>query len=431
MKQALIIFTKEPLLGKVKTRLAKSIGEEEALRIYKLMLEQILGLHVNASKLVFVEAYTDEYQKYFDEVKCFVQVGENIGQKMANAFKKTFALGYEKALLVGGDIPLLDEQVINKAFAFEQAVLNPSRDGGYYLIGFHKESFSQKAFEIDFSDKVFAQTLQALKPLHVKRGKELFDVDVLEDLRSFDALNLQSKLGLHVKSFLASLPLISVIIPVYFEGENLPKTLGHLREMAKEKNYEIIICDTPQRTTIEEIDTQGLRTTCSQIAGRAYQLQAGANLARGEVLLFLHADTLLPHHWDEQIKSLHVKQKKLAGAFKLGIKTNSLLLKAIAYFANLRVALTNTPYGDQAQFFSANLFYEIGGYDAIALMEDIAIIKKLHVRGFHVKILQDKVLTSDRRWQKEGIIYATLRNRTLSSLYFFGISEDSLKRFYK
>ncbi|DAB33502.1 MAG TPA: hypothetical protein CFH82_10120 [Sulfurospirillum sp. UBA12182] len=431
MKTALIIFTKEPLLAKVKTRLAKSIGEVEALELYKLILEQILGLQVEASKLVFVEAYTPTYQKHFDGLECFIQVGEDIGQKMANAFEKVFENGYEKAILVGGDIPLLDEGVINEAFEFEQAVLNPSRDGGYYLIGFHKECFSQKAFEIDFSKEVFSQTLQALEPLHVKIGKELFDVDVLEDLRSFDTLNLQSKLALHVKSFLATLPRISVIIPVYYEKENLPKTLKHLRANARENNYEIIIVDTPLKTTIEDIETTNLRTTCAPKAGRAYQLNEGAKRAKGEILLFLHADTLVPKEWDLLIKSLHVKDKNLAGAFKLGIKTKNLLIKVIEFLANLRVVFTNTPYGDQAQFISSQLFNKVGGYDEIPLMEDVAIIKKIHQQNLKVEILKQKVQTSDRRWHKEGIIYTSLRNRVLSTLYFFGVSAKRLKNFYK
>ena len=430
MKQALIVFTKEPLLGKVKTRLAKSIGDEEALSIYKLMLEQILGLHVNASKVVFVETYSDEYQKHFDKMPCFVQEGENIGQKMANAFGKVFDKGYEKALLVGGDIPLLDEQIINDAFHFEQAVLNSSCDGGYYLIGFHKESFSQKAFEIDFSKDVFSQTLQALKPLHVKSSKELFDVDVLEDLRRYNALNLQTNLALHVKSFLATLPLISVIIPVYFEKENLLKTIEHLRVNARGNEYEILICDTLERTTIDEIDIQDIRT-CLSKAGRASQMNEAASRAKGEILLFLHADTLLPKDWDMHIKNLHVKSKNLAGAFRLGIKTQNFFIRCIEFLANLRVVFTNTPYGDQGQFFSSKLFYEIGGYEPIPLMEDVAIIKKIHQKKIKVTLLKEKVLTSERRWKSEGIFYTSFRNRVLSTLYFFGVPAHKLKKFYK
>ena len=436
MNKALIYFTKEPLEGKVKTRLAKSIGDTEATKIYKLMLNQILGLHVRdeIDKFVFTQTYSSDYKKYFEGSEIFIQVGDNIGEKMLNAFITLFAKGYEQVILIGADIPLLDEEIIHDAFDAlkdHHATINKSEDGGYYLIGFNKEYFKQKSFQIDFSDVVFNRTLDTLKSLHVKIGKELFDIDYIADLRRFASLNLQTKLGLHVKKLLSSYPSISVIIPVYFEKENLPKTLQNLKTNAKELNYEIIISDTPDVTTIEDIDTTSCFTCKALKAGRAYQLNEGAKMARGEILLFLHADTFLPKNWDEKIYNLYTQNKNLVGAFSLGINTNKLFIKLIEFLANVRVYFTNTPYGDQGQFFSSNLFNEINGYDEIPLMEDISIIKKIHQKNIKVKILKTKIYTSDRRWKNEGMLYTSLRNRILSTLYYFGVSAEKLKRYYK
>jgi rSAM/selenodomain-associated transferase 2/rSAM/selenodomain-associated transferase 1 len=436
MKQALIYFTKEPINGKVKTRLAKSIGESEAKHIYELMLEQLLSTQIKETidTFVFVQAFTDKYQQYFQGFNTLLQKGDDIAQKMTHAFTTLFNKGYEKVILVGADIPLLDAKIIHEAFDALQnhsVCINKSEDGGYYLIGFCKEDFQPRIFQIDFSASVFEQTLQVLKPLHVKVGKELFDIDEIKDLRKFAALQRQTKFGLYTENLLATFPKISVVIPVYFEKKTLPKTLESLRKNAKTKSYEVIICDTPKATTIHDIDTTNCLTCKASKAGRAYQLNSGANIARGEILLFLHADTLLPKDWDEHIISLHVKEKNLAGAFGLGIQSPNLLLKIILFFANIRIFFTHTPYGDQGQFFASLLFHEIGGYDNIPLMEDIAIINKIKGKNIKINILKQKILTSARRYKNEGILYTSLRNRTLSTLYFFGVSAEKLKKYYK
>ncbi|WP_024955706.1 TIGR04283 family arsenosugar biosynthesis glycosyltransferase [Sulfurospirillum arcachonense] len=438
LKQALIYFAKEPTKGKVKTRLAKSIGEVEAKKIYELMLGHLLGLHVkeNIDTFVALLPFTQEFEKAFQNQDIFLQEGENIGQKMANAFEKVFALGYESAVLVGADIPSLDENILHEAFTklqTHETILSPTRDDGYYLIGFQKNSFTKNAFTIDFSNDVYTQTKKALKHLNVYEGKKLFDIDYVEDLRTLlyhSKENTNKKLCLHVKTLLDSFPKISVIIPVYYEKQNLPITIKHLKDMAKNSSFEIIVCDTPQNTTIGDIKDSSILTCKAKKAGRAYQLNEAASRAKGEILLFLHADTHLPKHWDELL-CLHIESGTVAGAFKLGIFSNHFFLKLIEILANLRVFFTNTPYGDQAQFFTSNLFQTIKGYDEIALMEDIAIIKKVHKKNIKVKILNEKVYTSDRRWLKEGIFYTSFRNRILSTLYFFGVSPKILKKFYK
>lgn len=436
MKKALIYFAKEPMEGKVKTRLAKSITDEEATKIYKLLLEQSLSLSINQDidKFVFTQAFTSEYQKYFKGFHTFLQEGDNIGEKMANAFKTLFSQDYEQIILVGTDIPMLDENIIHEAFDSlhtHHTTINKSEDDGYYLIGFCREYFEDKVFNVDFKKDVFKQTIKSLKPLHVKIGKVLFDIDYIDDLRKFATLKKQTTLGLHVKKLLNTFPSISVVIPVYYEKENLPKTLQNLKEKAHGSSYEIIISDTPEITTLNNIDTTTYFTCKAQKAGRAYQLNEGAKMARGEVLLFLHADTLLPKNWDEEILHQYTKNKKLAGAFSLGIQTNSFVIKLIEFLANIRVCFTNTPYGDQGQFISAHLFSKIGGYDELPLMEDIAIIDKIHKENIKVQILKSKIYTSDRRWKSEGILYTSLRNRVLSTLYHFGISAEKLKKYYK
>jgi hypothetical protein len=146
-------------------------------------------------------------------------------------------------------------------------------------------------------------------------------------------------------------------------------------------------------------------------------------------VLFLHADTLLPKTWDTLVKAaLHVKD---AGAFDVCIATTSRWLRFVAWTTNRRARLFDTPYGDQAQFFKATVFERIGHYPAVPLMEDVAIMKTLKAKGFTLQILNTPVTTSPRRWHKEGLLYTTLRNRLLSTLYALGVSPESLARWYR
>lgn len=439
LKQALIIFTKEPVEKKVKTRLAKSIGDKEALKIYELLLQNLLNLSINKNIDTFIalEAYTNNYKKRFENQNIFLQEGKNIGEKMSNSFIEVFKKGYEQIILVGADIPFFDEEFIHNSFSFlnkHDAIITKTKDDGYCLIGFKKEFFIKEAFEIDFSNDVYKKTIETLKHLNIKKTETLFDIDTINDLREFTKqknIKTNQKFYDYSKKLFKSFPKISVIIPVYFEKENLPKTIEVLKNNSYYNDFEIIISDTLQRTTIDDINIQDIRTTISQKAGRSFQLNEGAKCAKGEILLFLHADTLVSKNWDKDIYELYLKDKNLSGAFSLKIDTNNIFIKIIEFFANFRVKLTNTPYGDQGQFFSHELFYKIGTYDEIPLMEDISIIKKVHKKNIKTKVLDKKIHTSDRRWQKEGIFYTTFRNRILSTLYYFGVSSKVLKKYYK
>ena len=439
VKEALIIFTKEPMEGKVKTRLAKSIGNFEATYIYKLLLKNILNLELNKNIDTYVSllAFTDAYKKYFEKQTILFQEGHNIGSRMAYSFKKVFEMGYDNVLLVGSDIPIFDEEIINNCFdelRTHDSIISKSEDDGYCLIGFNKNSFKEETFNIDFNKDVYSQTFNTLKNLKVKVTNTFFDIDDINDLRKFTNLNnikTNRTLQSYSKKLLKSFPKISIIIPVYYEKDNLTKTILTIKENSFYNDFEIIICDTPEKTTINDIDCSNVKVTLSKKAGRAFQLNEGAKCAKSEILLFLHADTLVPKNWDKYIIDVYSKKQELCGAFLLGIQTDNLIIKIIESLANLRVKFSNIPYGDQGQFFSASLFNKIGQYDEIPLMEDIAILKKVHSLNIKAEIIDKKITTSDRRWKKEGIFYTSLRNRVLSTLYFFGVPSEKLKKYYK
>lgn len=233
-------------------------------------------------------------------------------------------------------------------------------------------------------------------------------------------------------SFNAGSPDVSVIIPVLAEGDRIQSLLSQLATSADSVPYEVIVVDgDPQGSTLrclppQQLDIRGILAP----RGRGSQMNAGAALARGAILLFLHADTQLPPQALPKICATLRESSAVAGAFDLAIDSSRWILKLIGRVSSLRSRLTRTPYGDQAIFIHRSTFAKIGGYPEIPIMEDVALMRYLKRRGFAIVILSDRTLVSPRRWEQEGVIYCTLRNWSLLLLYNLGVSPHQLVRWY-
>ena len=231
---------------------------------------------------------------------------------------------------------------------------------------------------------------------------------------------------------------LSIIIPVYNETAAINQTLSHLTKSFTGTQPEVIVVDgNPQGNTIASIDPRfhsekiNLKKTISKRSGRAVQMNTGAGLAKGSVLLFLHVDTILP---EQAVRSMlqQLKDPSLAcGAFSLGIRHSNKAYRLIEFMANRRSKITRLPYGDQVQFFRKDYFESLGGFVDIPLMEDVEIMQRVKKRKDRCRILPEKVFTSARRWEKEGALYCTLRNWTLISLYSLGVSPQRLVKYYR
>lgn len=223
----------------------------------------------------------------------------------------------------------------------------------------------------------------------------------------------------------------SIVIPVLDEADRINSLICYLRKQSSEHFYEIIVVDgDPQGETVKVIDDRKvISITADQ--GRARQMNAGASIAGGEVLIFLHADTLLPPKALNKISGVLENEKYVGGAFNLGIDSDRLLLRYIAAHASMRSRINRIPYGDQAIFIRKSYFDKIGRYKEIPLMEDVDLMRRIKKRGDKIYILRDQVMTSPRRWEKEGVIYTTIRNRIFMSLYFLGVGPEKLVKYYR
>jgi rSAM/selenodomain-associated transferase 2 len=226
-------------------------------------------------------------------------------------------------------------------------------------------------------------------------------------------------------------PAVSVIVPVLGEAQPLDSLIDHLCQIADGLPYETIIVDgSPDGKSIKAVSREGVILLTAP-TGRARQMNAGAAAAEGTYLLFLHADTLLPPGAFRRIAETLSGSNHVAGAFDLRYNSDRSSMRFIARVACLRSRLTRIPYGDQAQFFRRDYFEKICGFADIPLMEDVEIMRRIKDRGDRVVILPEAVATSARRHEKEGIVYCTLRNWTIITLYFLGMSPERLVRFYK
>jgi len=228
-----------------------------------------------------------------------------------------------------------------------------------------------------------------------------------------------------------TVPLVSVIIPVLREAHQLDSLIDHLCQIADGLHIEMIVVDgSPDGETLRAISRDGV-TLLTAPAGRAVQMNARAAAASGDYLLFLHADTRLPRGALRRIAETLSEGQYVAGAFDLRYGSARPSIRLIAGVACIRSRLTRIPYGDQAQFFRRDYFEILGGFSDIPLMEDVEIMRRIKDRGERIFILPEPVISSARRQEKEGVVFCTLRNWAIITLYFLGMSPERLVRFYK
>jgi rSAM/selenodomain-associated transferase 2 len=185
----------------------------------------------------------------------------------------------------------------------------------------------------------------------------------------------------------------------------------------------------PQGSTVGTIQDKDV-TAITTEKGRGKQMNAGAAVACGEILIFLHADTILPDNAVEKISQALQDPDYVGGAFDLKIDSDRLFLKYISARACFRSRWNRIPYGDQAIFIRKKYFDQLGGFKEIPLMEDVDLMRRIKKDGKKIVILPDKVTTSARRWENDGILYTTIRNQILVRLFYLGISPHRLAKYY-
>jgi rSAM/selenodomain-associated transferase 2 len=224
------------------------------------------------------------------------------------------------------------------------------------------------------------------------------------------------------------MPSLSIIVPVLDEAPLIGDALAALVHF-RGRGVELIVVDGGSRDATVALARPLADRVIAARRGRAAQMNAGAAVAHGDVLVFLHVDTGLPAEADQLIAGGLEQSRRAWGRFDVRISGKSPLLPVVARMMNLRSRLTGIATGDQAMFMTRKVFDSAGGFPEIALMEDIALSARLRRLGRPL-CLSARATTSGRRWDQNGVLRTILTMWGLRLAYFLGASPATLARRY-
>lgn len=221
--------------------------------------------------------------------------------------------------------------------------------------------------------------------------------------------------------------MISVIIPAFNEQhalQSLRQSIGPVSDS------EIIVVDGGSSDLSFDIAVTFAHKVLKCERGRGAQMNAGARVASGDVLLFLHADSVLPPDWYSLITEALENPSTAGGAFDLRLSGDRAAYLLIGRAASLRSRLTRTPLGDQGIFARKAVFADLGGYRAIPIMEDADFVRRLRAKG-RLVFIPHPIKTSPRKWEQHGILRTTATHLLVLAGYYLGIPPHALQKLYR
>jgi rSAM/selenodomain-associated transferase 2 len=219
---------------------------------------------------------------------------------------------------------------------------------------------------------------------------------------------------------------LSVIVPALDEEPVIPATLERIRTGCP---HELIVVDGGSRDATRAVAARWASTVLSAPTGRASQMNAGAAVATGDTLLFVHADTLLPPGFAGAIADALGDARVVGGRFDVVLPGAGAVLPLVAAAINWRSRLTRIATGDQAIFVRRSVFDALGGYEPLPLFEDVRLSHGIKRAG-RVACLRDRVATSPRRWERRGAVRTILLMWALRAAHAAGVSPATLRRLY-
>jgi rSAM/selenodomain-associated transferase 2/rSAM/selenodomain-associated transferase 1 len=430
VRRRLIMFTRFPEAGRVKTRLIPALGAEGAAALHRRLVLRTLRTAEIACRLCeadleirFDGGSEESFHHWLGDRYVFrPQRGGDLGDRMVQAFEESFGAACQAAVIIGSDSPGLTPELLVAAFeklASTSVVLGPAIDGGYYLIGLVRpvpQLFRGIAWG---TGHVLRQSTEILAGLRITPGllTPLDDIDRPQDLAVWDSTVAVEDAN----------ETVSVIIPALNESGVIATTLQSVRQ---HNPLEIFVVDCGSAdVTVESAQKAGAVVLGSN-PGRARQMNAGAAKAGGAILLFLHADTILPSEWNSEVLRILKDQKIAAGAFAFRVTENFLGKRMLERTVNWRSRRFQLPYGDQGLFLRRSLFEEVGGFASLPIMEDYEIVRRLRRQG-RVVTSRLAATTSGRRWKRLGWLRVTLKNQLMIAGFRFGVAPETLARFYR
>ena len=219
---------------------------------------------------------------------------------------------------------------------------------------------------------------------------------------------------------------VSIIVPTLNEELVLEKTLTQFQQLSP---HELIVSDGGSDDGTRNIAGRFSHRVITGSAGRALQMNVGADEATGDILLFLHADSRIEPESYRKMLQCMLNPEWIGGAFTLCIESGKWSLKLIALLANIRSKYFGLAYGDQGFFVRKEVFKDMNGFSPLPICEDLDFYYRLRKKG-PVILLKEKAHTSPRRWIKEGILFTTARNTLIAVLFGLGFPPHILTKWY-
>ena len=220
---------------------------------------------------------------------------------------------------------------------------------------------------------------------------------------------------------------LSIVIPTLNEFAVIEQNIQHALVL---QPIEVIVADGQSQDGTGDLARSAGATVVTSERGRGGQLNAGARVATGDVLLFLHADCWLESQAAGQIEAVLRDEKVIGGAFQQRIDHDRPIFRWLESGNAARVRWWQMPFGDQGIFVRRSAFEAVGGFTEVRLMEDVLLMREFRRRGWRIKLLPGPIHVNPRRWLKHGVVRQTLRNWTLLAGLKLGISPDRLAEFY-
>ncbi len=423
----LIVFGRYPRVGMTKTRLIPALGPAGAAALQKRLAEKTVATARQAAmrigaRLVFCHDGGNAHQlcQWLGgrPIRYLAQTTGDLGRRMHLAMQRAFDVGARRVVLVGTDIPGLTTELLEEAFSAlheSHLVFGPSIDGGYWLVGMAKPANI-------FADIVWSRpdVLERSLALARKKGMTSHMLAPLNDLDTPDDLAREWGSD-HVPP-----PYLSVIIPTIDEAQQMPRTLA----AAASPDAEIIVSDGGSTDRTVQIASSLDARIVAGRPGRAGQQNRGAAAARGEVLLFLHADTQLPRNYVDHVFETLMDRRTRLGAFRFATDIHTPAMRCIAFCTNLRAGWLNLPYGDQGLFLRQRDFAAVGGFPDVPLAEDLYLVRRMARHG-RIAMAPAAAVTSGRRWQRLGPMRTTLINTILAVGILAGVAPGRLAPLYR
>lgn len=409
-KNALIIFTRVPVEGQTKTRLMPYFTPKQCKELHICFLKDIAKMCEETDEDLFV-CHTPEDKNHVlhdifgTKAQYFLQTGDDLGTRMYRAIETVLRKGYKACVLIGTDVPEVQSKDIRQAFEIlktKDVVFGPTADGGYFLVGMkeaRKEAFEKQTYG---HASVLENTVHGLEKngLTVGFGEKKHDIDTREDLNGYRARmrNQRFLQKTWTGKYLMKTTRISVIVPIYNEETTIAPLLKQLAPL--KDRCEIILVDGESTdATLDHIGSE-FRVLHSE-KGRAKQMNLGARESTGDILFFLHCDSELPEKWMEQIR--YVMKDYRFGCFGIAFHSKNFFMFTCRVISNHRIKDRKVVFGDQGIFVDRKLFFEVGMFPEIPLMEDYQFSLTMKERGEKIGITKKRIYTSERRFPKGTI----------------------------